>query len=71
MHIIRTGELYEEYKKYCREKKERPLDANIFGMELKKEGIEKDRTRDRGPREYYYLGVKLLSYLRGRNQSLL
>ena len=70
-YLGRTGELYDEYKKYCRQRKERPLDANIFGMELKKEGIEKDRLRDHGPREYYYLGVQLLSYLRGQNQSLL
>jgi phage/plasmid-associated DNA primase len=70
-YLIRTGELYDEYRKYSRHKKERPLDANIFGIELKKEGIERDRLRNNGPREYYYLGVQLLSYLRGQNQSLL
>lgn len=69
--LIRTGEFHEEYRKFCRQRKERPLDANIFGVELKKEGIERDRLRDHGSREYYYFGVQLLSYLRGQNQSLL
>ena len=68
--IIYTSELYEEYKKYCGRRKERPLDANIFGIELKKEGIEKERLRGHGQREYYYIGIQLLSHIRGQNQSL-
>lgn len=67
---IRTEALYDEYRKYCSQKKERPLDSNVFGKELKKVGIDKDRPRNRGPREYYYLGIQLLSYLRDQNQSL-
>ena len=68
--ITPSGELYDEYTVYS-QRKERPLDANIFGMQLKKVGIEKDRLRNDGIREYYYLGVQLLSNLRGQNQALL
>ena len=43
--LIRTVELYEEYGKYCKQRRERHLDANSFGMELKKEGIEKESNK--------------------------
>ena len=59
--VTSSGKLYDEYTMYCKQRKERPLDANIFGTELKEEGIEKDRIRNNGIREYYYLGVQLLS----------
>ena len=70
-YITPSGELYDGYTAYCKQRKERPLDANIFGMELKKVGIEKDRIRNSCIREYYYLGVQLLFNLRGQNQALL
>jgi hypothetical protein len=63
--------VYEEYEEYCKLRKERPLDANILGMKLKEVGIEKERLRSGGTREYYYCGIKLLSDLRGQNQALL
>jgi len=69
--VTSSGKLYDKYTEYCKQRKERPLDANIFGMELKKVGIEKERIRNNGIREYYYLGVQLLSNMRGQNQSLL
>jgi hypothetical protein len=36
--------------------KERPLDVNILGVKLKETGIEKERVRTGGTREYYYIG---------------
>lgn len=69
--VTSSGKLYSEYTANCRQRRERPLDANVFGMELRKAGIEKDRLRNNGIREYYYLGVQLLSNLRGQNQALL
>ena len=44
---------------------------NVFGSKLKEYGIEKDRIRSHGDREYHYFGIKLRSDLRGLNQSLL
>jgi P4 family phage/plasmid primase-like protien len=69
--LVSSGKLYDEYTLYCKQRKERPLDANIFGMELKKVGIEKNRIRNNGIREYYYLGVQLVSSLRGQSQASL
>ena len=66
-----SGNVYEEYQDYCKLRKERPLDANILGMKLRETGIERERLRTGGTREYYYCGIKLLSDLRGQNQSLL
>jgi hypothetical protein len=40
-------------------------------MKLKEVGIEKERLRSGGTREYYYIGIKLHSGLRGQNQALL
>jgi hypothetical protein len=55
---------------YCKQRRERPLDANILGVKLEA-GIEKERLRTGGTREYYYTGIKLRSELRGQNQALL
>jgi phage/plasmid-associated DNA primase len=65
-----TTEAYHEYSDYCAERNERPLDMNIFGKKLAEEGIEKERSRYNGNREYYYFGFKLLSELRGKNLAL-
>jgi len=70
-YIIPTVYLYNEYENFCQEKRVRPLEMNVFGSKLKEYGIEKDRIRSRGDREYYYFGIKLRTDLRGLNQSLL
>jgi hypothetical protein len=46
---------------------------NIFGKELAKHGIEKERIRyyRGGDREYCYMGIKLRSDLRGQDQMSL
>jgi hypothetical protein len=49
----------------------RPLDVNILGVKLKEAGIDRERLRTGGTREYYYTGIKLRSELRGQNQPLL
>lgn len=51
--------------------RERPLDANVLGVKLKEAGIEKERFRTGGTREYYYMGIRLRSDLRGQNQALI
>ena len=66
-----SGNVYEEYREYCKERKERALDANILGVKLKEAGIEKERSRNHGTREYYYCGIRLRSDLRGQNQALI
>jgi P4 family phage/plasmid primase-like protien len=67
-----TTNVYNEYLLACKEKGEKPLEMNLFGKELAKQGIEKQRIRNRvGDREYYYIGVKLRSELRGQNQTSL
>jgi putative DNA primase/helicase len=70
-YVIPTVYLYNEYENFCQEKRVRPLEMNVFGSKLKEYGIEKDRIRSRGDREYYYFGIKLRSDSRGLNQSLL
>ena len=67
---IPTVYLYNEYENYCAAKSARPLDMNVFGARLKEYGIEKDRIRNHGDREYHYFGVTLRSNLQGQNQSL-
>jgi P4 family phage/plasmid primase-like protien len=69
-YCIPTVYLYNEYENFCQAKGVRPLEMNVFGSKLKEYGIEKDRIRSHGDREYYYFGVKLRSDLRGQNQSL-
>jgi phage/plasmid-associated DNA primase len=66
-----SAKVYEEYQEYCKQRKERPLDANILGMKLREAGIERERFRTGGTREYHYIGIKLRSELRGQNQALL
>lgn len=70
-YITSSGKVYEEYEEYCKQRKERPLDANVLGAKLKEIGIERQRSRNHGIREYYYCGIKLRSDLRGQNQALL
>lgn len=67
---IPTVYLYNEYENFCQEKRVRPLDMNVFGSQLKEYGIEKERKRNYGDREYYYFGVMLRKDLQGQNQSL-
>jgi hypothetical protein len=38
---------------------------------LKDAGIEKERIRTGGIKEYYYIGIKLHSEIRRQNQALL
>lgn len=44
----------------------------VFGKEFAKHRIEKERIRyyRGGDREYFYMGIKLGSDLRGQNQRL-
>jgi putative DNA primase/helicase len=70
-YITPSGKVYEEYEEYCKQRKERPLDSNILGTKFKEAGIERERLRNNGIREYYYCGIKLRSDLRGQNQELL
>jgi phage/plasmid-associated DNA primase len=64
-YIIPTVYLYNEYENFCQEKGTRSLEMNVFGSKLKEYGIEKDRIRNYGDREYHYFGIKLGSDLRG------
>ena len=38
-----SAKVYEEHQEYCKQRKERPLDANILGMKLRETGIDKER----------------------------
>ena len=68
-----TTNVYNEYLVFCKEQKERPLEMPVFGKELAKHGIEKERIRyyRGGEREYCYMGIKLGSDLRAQNQRSL
>jgi P4 family phage/plasmid primase-like protien len=65
-----TVYLYNEYENYCQKRGVRALEKNTFGSKLKEYGIERDRKRNHGDREYYYFGVMLRKDLQGQNQSL-
>jgi putative DNA primase/helicase len=70
-HYTLTTDVYNEYLKFCQDKHERPLEVNVFGKKLAELGIEKERIRYYGgQRENCYIGIKLLSELRGKNESL-
>ena len=69
-YIIPTVQLYSDYWNFWQEKRMRPLEMNVFGSKLKEYGIERDRIRSHGGREYDYIGIQLKSNLRGQNQSL-
>jgi phage/plasmid-associated DNA primase len=69
-YMIPTVYLYNEYENFCQEKHVRPLEMNVFGSKLKEYGIERERIRSHGDREYHYFGIQLKSNLRGQNQSL-
>lgn len=64
-----TTNVYNEYVTYCKERNERPLEANIFGAKLKERGIKKERIRHNGIREYCYIGIKLKSDLENKNPA--
>jgi P4 family phage/plasmid primase-like protien len=65
-----TTDVYSAYVLFCNTRREKPLETNIFGKKLAEQGIEKERARYRGDREYYYMGLKLRADLRGINQAL-
>ena len=69
-YSIPTIYLYNEYENFCQQKQVRPLDMNVFVSKLKEYGIERDRIRSHGDREYHYFGIQLRSNLRVQNQSL-
>lgn len=54
-----TVYFYNVYEIYCKAKQTRPLEMNVFGSNLKEYGIEKERIRSHGDREYHYFGVNL------------
>ena len=58
-YIIPTVQLYSDYWNFCQEKRMRPLEMNVFGSKLKEYGIERDRIRSHGGREYDYIGIRL------------
>jgi hypothetical protein len=55
-----TDDVYNEYVNFCDEVNETPVEMNVFGRELGKYGIEKERIRNQGSRDYYYVGIRLL-----------
>jgi phage/plasmid-associated DNA primase len=66
-----TTDVYAAYCNFCKEKHERPLDMKVFGKKLAELGVDKARIKYSGEREYCYIGIKLLSDLRGSNESLI
>jgi phage/plasmid-associated DNA primase len=65
-----TTNVYNEYIIFCKERKERPLEMNVFGKKLAEQGIGNQRIRYCGTREYCYIEIKLCSDLKGQNQQL-
>jgi phage/plasmid-associated DNA primase len=57
---ISTKEVYAQYQKQCKEKKERPVDLTVFGKMMEERGIQNRRIRNNGLREHYYIGIKSL-----------
>ncbi len=69
-YLTLTTDVYGSYVSFCNTRREKPLEPNVFGKKLAEQGIEKERARFRGDRDYYYMGLKLRADLRGVNQAL-
>jgi P4 family phage/plasmid primase-like protien len=65
-----TTDVYSAYVSFCHTRGEKPLEPNVFGKKLAEQGIERERSRYHGDRDYYYLGLKIRADLRGVNQPL-
>ena len=65
-----TTDVYSKYVSFCNARRERPLEPNVLGKRLAEQGIEKQRARYQGDRDYYCTGLKLRADLRGMNQAL-
>lgn len=65
-----TTKVYSKYVSFCNVRREKPLEPNVLGKKLAEQGIEKQRARYQGDRDYYYTGLKLRDDLRGMNQAL-
>jgi putative DNA primase/helicase len=65
-----TTNLYNEYVNFCRDRREKPLEMSVFGKKLNEFDIEKKYRVYYGTKEYCYVGVKLKSDLRGKNEAL-
>lgn len=66
-----TTNVYNEYVLFCKYKNENSLEMNMFGKKLAELGIEKDRRRVHrgGELKNYYLGIKLRSDYRDKQQN--
>jgi putative DNA primase/helicase len=65
-----STDLYTAYFNFCKERNEKPSDTTVFGKKLAAMGIENEKILYYGKREHCYIGVRLLTDLRGQNESL-
>ncbi len=56
---------------FCVKRGSRPKEMSAFGKKLADQGIYNMRHQDDKSRERYYDGVKLLTDMRGRNESII
>jgi len=66
-----TTDLYAAYVSFCFKRGSRPKEMSAFGKKLADQGIYNMRHQDDKSRERYYDGVKLLTDMRGRNESII
>ena len=56
--MIKSTELYQQYRKWCVANGETSESHKVFGMKMKELGYQKDRKTIEGKKETYYFGLR-------------
>ena len=62
-------DVYAAYVTFCVKRGSRPKEMSVFGKKLADQGIYNMRHQDHGDRDRYYDGIRLLTDMRGLNQT--
>jgi putative DNA primase/helicase len=62
-------DVYAAYVTFCVNRGSRPKEMSVFGKKLADQGIYNMRHHDHGDRDRYYDGIRLLTDMRGLNQT--
>ncbi|MGB7955576.1 MAG: hypothetical protein WCF23_16495 [Candidatus Nitrosopolaris sp.] len=64
-----STDVYAAYVTFCVRRGSRPKEMSVFGKKLADQGIYNMRHPDHGDRDRYYDGIRLLTDMRGLNQT--
>ncbi len=63
-------DVYAAYVTFCVKRGSRSKEMSVFGKKLADQGIYNMRHQDYGAKEHYYDGIRLLTDIRGLNQTI-